>query len=149
MYTMLEDSGYTADRAEATQKQALEAANYAHSLSVGMKKLLAELQKDLDRPHSWPPSDRSQTRPEPVTAPEDEHQTPSQIRDGSQQIEPLAVPGQTQEGVLSKALQRDLDVVCQRLGLLYEANADLTAISEAVSQAREARMILECHKRLN
>jgi hypothetical protein len=73
MYIMLEDSGYTADRAEAAQKQALEAANYAHLLSVGMKKLLAELQKDLDRPHSQPPSDRSQTRPELVMAPEDEH----------------------------------------------------------------------------
>jgi hypothetical protein len=73
MYTMLEDSGYTADRAEAAQQQALEVANYAHSLNVWMKKLLAELQTDLDRPCSQPPSDRSQTRLEPVTAPEDEH----------------------------------------------------------------------------
>jgi hypothetical protein len=73
MYIMLEDCGYTADRAEAAQKQALEVANYAHSLSVGMKKLLAELQKDLDRPQSQPLSDRSQTRLEPVMAPEDEH----------------------------------------------------------------------------
>jgi hypothetical protein len=114
-----------------------------------MKKLLAELQKDLDRPHSWPMSDRSQTRPELVMAPEDEHQMPSPIGDGSRQIEPSAAPGQTQEGALSKALQCDLDVVCQCLGLLYKANTDPTAISEAVAQAREARMILECHKHLN
>jgi hypothetical protein len=73
MYMMLEDCRYTADRAEAAQKQALEVANYAHSLSVGMKKLLAELQKDLDRPRLQPMSDRSQMRPELVTAPEDEH----------------------------------------------------------------------------
>jgi hypothetical protein len=82
-------------------------------------------------------------------APEDEHRTPSQIGDGSRQIEPLAVLGQTQEGALVQALQRDLDMVCQRLGLLYEANVDPTAISEAVAQAREARMRLKCHKHLN
>jgi hypothetical protein len=45
MYMMLEDCGYMADRANNTQKQALEVANYARSLSMGMKKLLAELQK--------------------------------------------------------------------------------------------------------
>jgi hypothetical protein len=43
MYIMLEDCGYMADRAEATQKQALDVANCTHSLSVEMKKLLAEL----------------------------------------------------------------------------------------------------------
>jgi hypothetical protein len=66
-------------------------------------------------------------------APKDEHQTPSQIGDGSRQIEPSAALGQTQEGVLSKALQHDLDMACQCLGLLYEANVDPTAISEAVA----------------
>jgi hypothetical protein len=47
MYMMLEDCGYMADRANTTQKKALEAANYACSLSMEKKKLLAELQKDL------------------------------------------------------------------------------------------------------
>jgi hypothetical protein len=82
-------------------------------------------------------------------ASEDEHRMPSQIGEGSQQIEPSAMLGQTQEGVLSKALQCDLDMVCQYLGLLYEANADPAAISEAVAQARKAHMILECHKCLD
>jgi hypothetical protein len=69
MYIMLEDCGYMADQADTTQKQALEAANYTGSLSMGMKKLLAELQKDLERPHLQPMSDRSQMRPELVTVP--------------------------------------------------------------------------------
>jgi hypothetical protein len=73
----------------------------------------------------------------------------SQIRDGFRQIKPSAMPGQTQEGALSKVLQHDLDMPCQCLGLLYEANTDPAAISEAVAQAREARMILECHKCLD
>jgi hypothetical protein len=73
MYIMLEDCEYTADQAEAAQKQALEAANYARSLSIGMKKLLAELQKDLNRPCSRLTSDRRQTRPELVMAPKDEY----------------------------------------------------------------------------
>jgi hypothetical protein len=153
MYMMLGDCGYTADRANTTQKQALAAANYACSLSVGMKKLLAELQKDLKRPHSQPTSDRSQTRLELVMVlpmvSEDEHWMLSQIGDGSRQIKPSATPGQTQEGVLSKALQCNLDITCQCLGLLYEANADPAAISEVVAQAREACMILEHHKCLD
>jgi hypothetical protein len=160
MHVMLEDCGYMADQAEAVHQRAQEAtdkalgeANQAHTLSVGMKKLLAELQRSLKRSHSRPPSDRSQTRLELVMVPpmasEDKRLTPSQIGDGHRLIEPSAALGQTQEGALSKVLQCDLDIACQHLGLLYEANADLTAISEAVAQAREAHMILEHHKHLD
>jgi hypothetical protein len=40
-------------------------------------------------------------------------------------------------------------MMCQHLGLLYEANVDPTAILEAVAQAREACMKLKCKKCLD
>jgi hypothetical protein len=75
--------------------------------------------------------------------------TPSQIRDSCQPIELSVALGQTQGQGVSATLQRDLDMMCQCLGLLYKANVDPTAILEAVAQAREACMKLECNKCLD
>jgi cell fate (sporulation/competence/biofilm development) regulator YlbF (YheA/YmcA/DUF963 family) len=59
MYNMLEDSGYSADRAEQAHQQAQEAAIEAlevacntHTQNMHMRELLAELQRSCRRSHS-------------------------------------------------------------------------------------------------
>jgi hypothetical protein len=67
----------------------------------------------------------------------------SQIGDGWQLIGPLVAPGQIQAWVASATLQCNLDMASQHLDFLYKANADPTALSEAVVHAREACIRLE------